>query len=146
MTNPSFHIYNYCTAKKLQDAINNIMCLIFSMTLKKDQKDSIHGLSTWSILSICYLHCEFTQQFATSRSSKKSVVSLLGIEKMPDELLTNILKWFNDVKLQTKECSSNIVHTVFIDGLWHVSLRHSVGKWKAIFLSKLLEWFNWYIK
>lgn len=87
---PQEQISSYCTAMRLQEATEEAICLVFSMTLQKIARNMYNQLPFGSIISFHKLQHLFTQQFKASRNTQKSLTSLFKIKLKPNEFLTSV--------------------------------------------------------
>lgn len=81
----------------------------------------------WIFLLFSLVAPWFRQQFLASKSTKESIASLLGIEQARGKLLRNFLRWFNNAKVQTEDCSIHIVLTILVNKC-QINTLHWEGK------------------
>ncbi|KAK3040721.1 hypothetical protein RJ639_028011 [Escallonia herrerae] len=124
-----------------------VMCRAFPTTLRKVAHAWFKSRQPRSIYSFGQLSDLFQKHFVSSRSQRKSSMSLLNIVQEKNESLACFLRLFNSATLEIDNLDESVKYNVFLRGLRPTSkFAFSVTKSPPGNMKALLEKANKYIQ
>ncbi|XP_068304398.1 uncharacterized protein [Pyrus communis] len=107
------HLEHYQSAMILYRNYNDLMCMVFTTTLKGKAQDWFYTLPPQSIRSFNELSLVFTKEYSSYCSIKKKFDHLFNVKKNPKKSLRNYMKRFKTEKAKIVRYNDSIVRAAF---------------------------------
>ncbi|GFS40777.1 hypothetical protein Acr_00g0070490 [Actinidia rufa] len=115
-TNPMDHLDSYKSLMLLQGCLDEVMCKVFSATLKGLGRSWFQKLPPGTIDSFGDLSRLFVANFMSCRNQQKNASHLFTVYQKETESLKDFVKQFNQTVLEVKDPSDKVVIMAMMEG------------------------------
>ncbi|GKU88898.1 hypothetical protein SLEP1_g3110 [Rubroshorea leprosula] len=121
-------LYAFYSVMQAQNALDTLMCKIFSSTLRGNARTWYYSLQSNSISSYAKLAASFATKFSSRRLIRKTISELMRVVQREGESLKNYMNRFNDAVLEIDSFNQVVGLAAIIQGLKHERFRDNLIK------------------